>query len=393
MKKRLWLCCVILINTTLVYKTNAQGIKFNYGEWEEVKAEAKAQNKLIFVDFGTVWCAPCRYMQQNIFPQKDVGDFYNKNFICVTVDAEKGEGIMLARKYKVGGFPTLIFADAEEKVIYRVDSSLNVAELIKQGEIALTPRNDYAELNTKYLKDELNKSDLYRYLLIVKTKGNARQLNEVLEKYVVLFPDVSINTFNAIAENVRNPDSKAFNFVEQHCDEFGKVAGKDKVDGFIRKTYINDANYKNYKSEEDYVAAINSLKLKINLTEYEELTIANNHYYQSNDRDRFMAGASILAAKYDNNDEGALSLLIGGSFRFNLTKDGLLIVKSWAERALALNNNSVNALSLAMVYKSLKNKEQALKYINQALENSLRDKDNEEGHLAVFKKQIEDEAY
>ena len=46
-----------------------------------------------------------------------------------------------------------------------------------------------------------------------------------------------------------------------------------------------------------------------------------------------------------------------------------------------------------MVYKSLKNKEQALKYINQALENSLRDKDNEEGHLAVFKKQIEYAAY
>jgi thioredoxin-related protein len=393
MKKSLWICCVILINITLVYNTNAQGIKFNYGKWEEVKAEAKAQNKLIFIDFGTVWCAPCRYMQQNIFPQKEVGDFYNKNFICVTVDAEKGEGIMLARKYKVGGFPTLIFADAEEKVIYRVDSFLNVAELIKQGEIALTPRDDYGELNAKYLKDELNKDELYRYLLIVKTKGNARQLNEVLEKYVVLFPNVSINTFNAVAENVRSPDSKAFNFVEQHRDEFGKVAGKDMVDSFIRKTYLNDANYKNYKSEEDYVAAINNLKLKINLTEHEELTIANNHYYQTNNKEKFMAVASILAAKYDNNNDEALSLLIGGSEHFNLLPNDLLIVKSWAERALALNNNTVNALSLAMVYKSLKNKEQALKYINQALENSLRDKDNEEGHLAVFKKQIEDAAY
>jgi thioredoxin-related protein len=392
MKKSLWICCVILINITLAYNTNAQGIKFNYGKWEEVKVEAKAQNKLIFVDFGTVWCAPCRYMQQNIFPQKEAGDFYNKNFICVTVDAEKGEGIMLARKYKVGGFPTLIFADAEEKVVYRVDSSLNVAELIAQGKIALTPRDDYAELKVKYLKDKLNKDDLYRYLLIVKTKGNARELNEVLEKYIVIFPDVNVNTFNLIAENVRSPDSKAFVFVEGHHDGFEKLVGKRRVDNFIREVYIRDANYKNYKTEEDYAAAINNLKLKINLTEQEELNIANNHYYQTNNKARFMAVASILA-KYDYNNDEALSLLIGGSIHFNLTQDDLFKVKAWAERALALNNNTVNALSLAMVYKSLKNKEQALKFVNQAIENSLRDKDHEEGHLAVFKKQIEDADY
>ena len=97
-----------------------------------------------------------------------------------------------------------------------------------------------------------------------------------------------------------------------------------------------------------------------------------------------------MASKYYFNDDEALSLLIGGFIGLNMTQNDILTVKSWAERALALKNNSVNAISLAVVYKSLGNKEQALKYVNIAYENSLRDKDNEEGHLAVFKKQIEE---
>ena len=311
----------------------------------------------------------------------------------MTVDAEKGEGVMLARKYQVSGFPTLIFVNSEEEVIYRVDSSLNVAELIAQGKIALTPRDDYAGLKEKYLKNELNKVDLYRYLLIVKTRGNAGELNEVLEKYVASAPDADLQMFNTIVDNVRSPGSKAFAFLEAHRDEFGRMAGKDKVENFIRDTYIKDATYKKYKTGEDYTAAIDSLKRNIHLTRQEELNIAGSYYYSIGDKDGFMRVSGELAVNYDTSDDVALSRLIGASFRFHLTQDELLIVKSWAERALLIKNNSVNALGLAMIYKDLKNKEQALKYINQSLEDSLKDKDHEEEHLAVFKKQIEEAAY
>ena len=278
-------------------------------------------------------------------------------------------------------------------MIYRVDSALSVDELIAQGKTALTPRDDYAGLKAKYGKNELNKDDLYRYLLIVKTKGDARELNDVLEKYIALAPDINLHMFNIIVDNVRSPDSKAFAFLEGHREEFGKIAGMDKVEDFIRDTYIRDATYKKYKTEDDYTATIDRLRRNIHLTRQEELNIAGNYYYGMGDENAYMRVSAELAAKYDSNDEAALSRLIGGSFRFHLTQDELLVVKSWAERALDIRNNSVNALALAMIYKDLKNKEQALKYINQSLENSLRDKDNEEGHLAVFKKQIEDATY
>ena len=66
---------ILLVLSAAAPAAFAQGIEFGHGSWADVKAQAKAQNKLIFVDFYTDWCAPCKFMTINIFPQKEAGDF------------------------------------------------------------------------------------------------------------------------------------------------------------------------------------------------------------------------------------------------------------------------------------------------------------------------------
>jgi hypothetical protein len=287
----------------------------------------------------------------------------------------------------------MIFTNPQEKVIYSFTGSMSVTELINKGKIALTNQDDFDQLKVKYLKDELNKDDLYRYLMIVKMKGSSKDLNEVLDKYVILNPVIDSNMFNTISGNLEYTVTPAFIFLEKNRDEFARLVGRDKVEELIRRLYTKGIGLKAFKDEEDYITTISELNQKICLTEKEQLIIASDHYYQVRDSKNFMAATAALATKYYQNDDEALSLKIGSSFGFNLDQNDLLTVKSWAERAISLKNNTVNALSLAMVYFNLKNKEQALKYINIAFENSLRDKDNEEGHLAVFKKQIEEGKY
>ena len=60
----------------------SNGIKFEKKNltWKDVKQKAKNEKKYIFIDAYTTWCGPCRYMSKNIFPQKEVGDFFNENF-------------------------------------------------------------------------------------------------------------------------------------------------------------------------------------------------------------------------------------------------------------------------------------------------------------------------
>ncbi len=43
----------------------------------------------------------------------EVAKYYNSTFINISVDAEKGKGIELARKYGVKGYPTLVFINPD----------------------------------------------------------------------------------------------------------------------------------------------------------------------------------------------------------------------------------------------------------------------------------------
>lgn len=96
---------------------NETGIQFHKGNWEEALRIAKQEGKPIFLNISASWCGPCKMLKTRTFPDEEVGDFYNANFVNVKVDGEKGEGIELARKYNIRGYPTLIFLDSSGEVI------------------------------------------------------------------------------------------------------------------------------------------------------------------------------------------------------------------------------------------------------------------------------------
>ena len=77
----------------------AQGIDFKTENLESLKARAKSENKLIFIDAYTSWCGPCKWMASNVFTNDTVGKFFNQHFISSKIDMEKGEGIKFAEKY------------------------------------------------------------------------------------------------------------------------------------------------------------------------------------------------------------------------------------------------------------------------------------------------------
>ena len=99
-------------------QTNFREITF-----DQAAAAAKSEGKIVFIDVMTSWCGPCKMMARDVFPQKKVGDFMNEKFVCLKIDAEKGEGIQIAKTYKV---------TAPEKMKERYEGGERSADLIKK---------------------------------------------------------------------------------------------------------------------------------------------------------------------------------------------------------------------------------------------------------------------
>ena len=95
-----------------------RGSCFFQGTFAEAQEKAKAEDKLIFMDAYTDWCGPCKWMSKNTFTDESVASFFNENFINVKMNMEKGEGPGLARKYRVRGYPSLLFLNADGSVAH-----------------------------------------------------------------------------------------------------------------------------------------------------------------------------------------------------------------------------------------------------------------------------------
>ena len=90
---------------------------FRHISYDEGRQAAQTEGKLLFIDFYTDWCGPCKRMASQVFPTKEVGDYMNAKFVAIKIDAEKGEGPALAEKYGVKAYPTFIICNADGSAI------------------------------------------------------------------------------------------------------------------------------------------------------------------------------------------------------------------------------------------------------------------------------------
>src|SRR5476651_1800653 len=110
---------LVLALTTLIACSAFAQINFNKDiKWADALAQAKETHKLIFLDMYTDWCGPCKEMDKDVFPMQAVGDVFNSSFINYKLDAEKGEGPAVKKKYDVASYPNYLFVDGEGTLIY-----------------------------------------------------------------------------------------------------------------------------------------------------------------------------------------------------------------------------------------------------------------------------------
>jgi thiol-disulfide isomerase/thioredoxin len=94
-------------------------------------AKAKAEKKLVFIDFETTWCGPCKSMDEWIWTDAEVAAAMAGKYIGVKLDGDIEKAIV--KKYTVAGYPTMLVIDAAGKEVWRAvgyQSSKEMLDLI-----------------------------------------------------------------------------------------------------------------------------------------------------------------------------------------------------------------------------------------------------------------------
>ena len=232
---------VVVLGATTISFASAQGIKFVESNFKEAVAQAEQENKLLFMDCYTSWCGPCRLLANRVFPNDSIGQFFNKHFVSLKVDMEKGEGPALARQYGVKAYPTLLFIDpSTQEIVSQVVGFRTVKALLEDAQKAANPNRNLQGLAAQFNENPTNPAIASAYLEGLWAASLTQERDETLKNYLSrLTPEEICTTDNwkILSTHTENPYSYAFDCLHKNREGFRNVMGKEAVNAKLDHLY------------------------------------------------------------------------------------------------------------------------------------------------------------
>lgn len=373
---------------------SAQGIDFRDLTYQEAIEAAEAEGKPIFMDCYTTWCGPCKWMSANIFPQEEMGDYFNENFVCVKFDMEKGEGLDIAKEFKVRAYPTLLFIDQDRELLnVMVGASREVADYIEAGSTALDPKANMPYLSSHKEENIDDPEFMRRYIAIF---GEAGRLEEGdLDKYLAQFPVEqwgNDNNWYIISNNVEDPNSAVFQKIVANEDQLKAEQGSAVSEYIEQVLYYHLARKRSrarsdeaiaeYQNEKSQLLASNDfsnvakLRFRLNLFELQ----------RSQDWERYCATCVEEVKDHYWNDADQLNSIAWAFFEKTDNKDYLKKAEEWAARAVKLDKQHHILDTQANLLYKLGKYEKALVVEQEALEMAQARGEDTESYQEVIAK-------
>ncbi len=247
MKKLIFSLLVSLVSLSGMAQTNFRQISFNEG----IEA-AKKEGKLVFVDFHTSWCGPCKRMAKEVFPTKQVGDYMNSHFVCLAIDAEKGEGKELAKTYNIKAYPTMTIIRTDKSEAGNVVGYRSPSQLVNELERATNPNMSPEALKARYDKGERTPELISAYAALVDDEGYKSNDREKYKKAMEESQNIVESYFAKLSTKQKLSLDNKFVYQNYAKDVFGPamqflIHNIDKVDASFKAEAdsIVKENYKN----------------------------------------------------------------------------------------------------------------------------------------------------
>lgn len=389
--------------------STSEGIQFFKGDFNAALAEAKKQNKPLFVDFYAVWCVPCKQMAKNVFTLNEVGTYMNPRFISLQIDAEKPENVEIAKKYKVEAYPTVVFIAPDGKALSVNVGALNKQELLEAAKIAAGETVSFEDLYNQY---KANNADLaIQQALLLKAPNFLGSLEGIeADKWVTRINKLyrSYLSTKKPTDLINNDDYRiilalegdddmehkqsVINLINEHLDAWTSALGKAPA-FYIVET--NDAFAENLAKEgdkkySDYVENIKTLYAKAydvtkqeGVTPYEKTKLyydALFNLYKSKDVKGYVKAMQTvfnkMGASAQPTDFGKAAQDLYKAAAKSLKPEDHRVAIEWVTKALTKDDAVMDRVNyLVMIgdsYRHLKEYTKAREYYNQGFAESLR---------------------
>ena len=345
-----------------------QGIQFENSDFKTIIAKAKKENKLIFLDAYTDWCAPCKMMVKNIFPLKAVGDYYNANFINAKIDMEKGEGIELAKKFGVKVYPSYLFINGDGEAVHRTVGYVQEKDFLQFGVDALDPNTSLSSLKQKFEKGEKD-PEFLKNLAGLTLYSDIGYTGKVLEKYFEVKKseidkgDVNLLLSGLQNQTTENPIYKIFVSKKEEITKIFPLEQYNKFDDNIKISTILKKAYNKETKVWDNNYFLAEVQKEANKTPAEAQLILSKikASYALRDKD-FATYEKLMLELYKDYSAASSSELnsIAWNFFENVnTKSSLETAIKWAQESVKKDENYANSDTLANLFNKIGDKKNA----------------------------------
>ncbi len=348
------------------------GIKFRSLTLEQAIVAAKAENKKVFIHGFADWCHYCMYMKDSVYIDKEVGDFYNANFVCLKIDMEK-EGKEINKTIKSHTFPTFLFYDSNGELIHRAAGRRYKQPFLELGREALDPRRQMRYYKNRYDSATATPAEVQFYFRMQEIAGMDAQL--MIDDYLKKQSDADFtnaNNWRIIYDIIKDPTLTIMQRILAHKKEFEAKYTADSINNKLINLYnsyltgyVQRLDSVGFEAAKRQVLNTKNLDIAPKIVAYADL----NKLKMKSDWDGYKVAGKKFVEQYAMDDFRRLIEVAQVYYdHFYSDKEVLAQAEQWAMKSVSIADLYKGNHLLASINVMLGNKEQALKYANHAVE-------------------------
>jgi len=128
------------------------------GRPEQAFAQAKTENKLVFVFWGAAWCPPCNELKSEVFSKPRFAELMKK-FVPLYLDGDTDQAQVWGERLSASGYPTVLVLTADGRELYRLSTSLNEDEFHAAVQPVLQKNQNFSEAFSRLENGEAKGDD------------------------------------------------------------------------------------------------------------------------------------------------------------------------------------------------------------------------------------------